>query len=527
MFLPTLRIMRLINVETRNLEEFFGHQIPPYAILSHTWGKNQEEVCLREMGSTNASNKPGYQKIEYLCQQAARDKLRWAWCDTCCIDKSSSAELSESINSMFQWYMKADVCYVYLADVLASKDNRNTMDQLRVSRWFTRGWTLQELLAPKKVFFYDKNWEFIGSKSILIEDLTDISGINFGALSSPWTLPSYSIATRMSWASKRITTRTEDQAYCMLGILGVNMPLLYGEGQNAFRRLQEQLISISDDESIFAHSGPNVLATCPQEFSSGHYLTILKKDTSAPYSITNAGLHIHMRVLTLEVSATHDRVSALGILNCHYNNSASRNLYLALPLEPTGMDSTYRKVPSSIQYVPFDQATSLEYRTIFIQLRAAQISRITLLEDYDLSQYSSQVHSAGSITVYNSNKREVRIYPTPPFKYEATLHTFQTVQNIDCQPFGVITFFDLISDRVGVLVLPSYSLNPENHAQRHMDTNFETWKNQGQPASDELCTPSAVGGPRRKIRVMAIQKRDMAQFVWSLQIVEGGVSEVV
>jgi hypothetical protein len=153
----------------------------------------------------------------------------------------------------------------------------------------------------------------------------------------------------MSWASNRITTRTEDEAYCMLGILGVHMPLLYAEGENAFRRLQEELIKISDDETIFAHSRPNVLATCPQEFSSRHDLTILKKDNSAPYSITNAGLHIHMRVLKLEVDERSSRDQGVSALNCHHSNVTSRNGCLALPLEITGMDSTYRRAPSSLQ----------------------------------------------------------------------------------------------------------------------------------------------------------------------------------
>jgi hypothetical protein len=515
--------MRLIKVITLQLEEFFGENIPPYAILSHTWGSPKEELSYEDINASPVPQKSGMQKIKYLCNQAVKDGLSWAWCDTCCIDKSSSAELSESINSMFQWYQNANVCYAYLSDVSTAGDHQNTMNQVRRSRWFTRGWTLQELLAPEKVCFYGRDWNFLGDKRSLVGYLGDITGVNFGALTGPWALPSYSIATRMSWASSRTTTRTEDQAYCMLGILGVHMSLLYGEGQNAFRRLQEELIKISDDETIFAHSGLKVLATCSQEFSSGRYLTILKKDNSAPYSITNAGLHIHMRVLKLEADArsiSDQGVSALGILNCHHNNDTSRNEYLALPLEITGMDNTYRRAPSSLQWVDAGRATSVEYRTIFIQLQAIRISRITLLEDYDLSQYSTQAHSHGSRCVHNQEKREVRIYPTPPFEYEAVIHTFHLVQKAYCQPFTVVTFFELVNDRTGVLVLPSFSYNPNNRRTLDVDAKFKTWKNQGRPTFSELYISSPKAGSGERIQVTVLQKDQMKQFVWYLHVEE-------
>jgi len=112
--------MRLINVEVLQLEEFFGDQIPEYAILSHTWGTPKDEVNFKDMSCEKFKHKVGYQKIRYLCQQASKDGLLWAWCDTCCIDKDSSAELSEAINSMFQWYQNAKICYAYLSDVPSS-----------------------------------------------------------------------------------------------------------------------------------------------------------------------------------------------------------------------------------------------------------------------------------------------------------------------------------------------------------------------------------------------------------------------
>jgi hypothetical protein len=142
--------MRLLNVKTLSLEEFIGSNTPPYAILSHTWQAGKE-VTLQELGSDEAKSKSGYGKIRRTCEQAGRDGLAYAWVDTCCINKESSAELSEAINSMFQWYKHAKVCYVYLEDVDANGSN------LQDARWFTRGSTLQELLAPDSIFFYSKD----------------------------------------------------------------------------------------------------------------------------------------------------------------------------------------------------------------------------------------------------------------------------------------------------------------------------------------------------------------------------------
>ncbi|KAL8789503.1 MAG: hypothetical protein Q9213_001116 [Squamulea squamosa] len=213
-------------------EPFIG-RVPPYAILSHTWGS--EEVTFQDITKYPpiAKRKAGYRKLLFIADQAAKDKLQYFWVDTCCIDKSSSAELAEAINSMFRWYKGAAKCYVYLADVATPSSARSA---LGTSRWFTRGWTLQELLAPATVDFFSADHQRIGSKSSLEIDISEITGIPIRALQGQ-PLSDYSVIERMAWAKKRGTTREEDEAYSLLGIFDVHLPLIYGEGRNAFVRL--------------------------------------------------------------------------------------------------------------------------------------------------------------------------------------------------------------------------------------------------------------------------------------------------
>lgn len=241
--------MRLLNTKTLEIHEFLGdiesQQFPRYAILSHTWA--DEECSLRDMSLPDVNQKAGFKKIKFCCEQAVKDGLQWAWVDTCCIDKTSTAELSEAINSMFWWYRRSAVCYVYLADV------QNTdRQQLEHSRWLTRGWTLQELIAPREIRFYDQSWCFIGLKSerSMQECLTRATGIEASILLGG-QLEYVPIAKKMSWAAKRSTTRVEDAAYCLLGLFDVNMPLLYGEGKKAFLRLQQEIMKVSEDHSLF------------------------------------------------------------------------------------------------------------------------------------------------------------------------------------------------------------------------------------------------------------------------------------
>ncbi|KAI1427747.1 heterokaryon incompatibility protein-domain-containing protein [Xylaria sp. FL1777] len=246
--------MRLLNAHTRQIHNFVSsYDIEEFAILSHTWGL--EEVVLQDWQSLSGAElelKEGYRKIDYCCKQAIKDGYDWVWIDTCCIDKTSSAELSEAINSMFHWYQDAAICYAYLADVPDDITGDALLAALSGSRWFTRGWTLQELLAPREIVFFSKNWQNLTTKLNSVEILSTITGIETVYLQGD-PLEDASAAKKMSWAATRETTRIEDIAYCLLGIFDVNMPLIYGEGKKAFKRLQEEIIKANpEDHTLFA-----------------------------------------------------------------------------------------------------------------------------------------------------------------------------------------------------------------------------------------------------------------------------------
>lgn len=258
----------------------------PYAILSHRWEEGQE-ISLSEMKppiQRSVTRKSGYRKIKKACaftlkmsrEHDLQDLLRYIWIDTCCIDKTSSAELSEAINSMYRWYEKAVVCFAFLSDVSTVNGIDGERSELSRSAWFTRGWTLQELLAPKEVIFLSSSWHILGSRTDLCQQLSRITSIEPCYLNGEEKFRSATIACRMSWAAKRTTKRPEDEAYCLLGIFDVNMPLIYGEGLlKAFRRLQEEILRDTIDESIFAwwQEGDHKLEPCgilartPQDFA--------------------------------------------------------------------------------------------------------------------------------------------------------------------------------------------------------------------------------------------------------------------
>lgn len=335
--------MKLLNVKTLQIEEFLENRLPAYAVLSHTWG--QDEVSFRDIRRIKVAKKrAGFAKIAYTCTQAQEDGLAYAWVDTCCIDKSSSAELQEAINSMYRWYAKADICYAYLADFRwTSFTSPNTPDEtLGSSAWFGRGWTLQELIAPKEVKFYDVTWTAVGRRSTTLGVLKSITKIDASVLNHTRALSSVSIAKRMSWAAYRQTSRPEDIAYCLLGIFEVNIPMLYGEGSRSFIRLQEEILRTSNDHSLLAwgikaaRKTGTLLAESPTDFAECHEIACWGRP--GEYELTNRGMRVRLPILRSEhrfpepQSSQYDRAEYLGILNCRFEDDLSDST-LALRLQ--------------------------------------------------------------------------------------------------------------------------------------------------------------------------------------------------
>ena len=248
----TMRLLKISGDGNFSLVKFIGLEIPPYAILSHTWETGDQELTFQDMIRGTGRYKAGYKKIQFCEEQAKKDNFQYLWVDTCCIDKSSSAELSEAINSMFRWYKLAAKCYVYLSDVSISNSDQSEHysrsgweSAFRQSRWFTRGWTLQELLAAPSVDFYSREGKWLGDKKSLELDIHELSGIAITALQGA-PLSQFSVTERMLWAANRETTIEEDRAYCLLGIFDVHFPQIYGEGaESAFRRLRKEIAIFS------------------------------------------------------------------------------------------------------------------------------------------------------------------------------------------------------------------------------------------------------------------------------------------
>lgn len=303
--------MRLINTSTLQFEEILGSAKPPYAILSHTWG-NQEVTYDETLNpSQETRQKTGFQKIERCCAIAREHGLLYAWVDSCCIDKRSSAELSEAINSMYRWYRDAEVCFTYFVDVDPVPIGEETygfidhIQSFKKSRWFSRGWTLQEFIAPRKRVFFAKDWSLIhfavdeDGKDSSNELLASITGVSPDVFHHRQPLSKLCVAERMSWASLRETTREEDMAYCLMGILNVNMPILYGEGlRKAFRRLQEEIMKSSFDYSLFAwrshYETSGLLAHSPADFADMPKLGFWSPEMLSPFQMTNLGLLVRL-----------------------------------------------------------------------------------------------------------------------------------------------------------------------------------------------------------------------------------------
>lgn len=263
-----MRLLKLSSLGELSLTKDLIDDRPPYAILSHTWRADDEEVTFNDLKYGLDRGKIGREKIEFCGKQARKDGLQYFWVDTCCIDQANHSELSEAITSMFQWYRDAVRCYVYLSDVSVRESDNAAQTQyswessFRSSRWFTRGWTLQELLAPKSVQFFSREGELLGDKKMLKQQLHEITGIPITAISGG-RLSHFSVAERMRWAANRNTKRKEDKAYCLLGIFDVSMSLRYGEGESALARLEKKVYGSSKSKWLVRYRRFAVAGSLP------------------------------------------------------------------------------------------------------------------------------------------------------------------------------------------------------------------------------------------------------------------------
>ncbi|KAK0624276.1 heterokaryon incompatibility protein-domain-containing protein [Immersiella caudata] len=249
-----MRLLKYADGEGFRLTEDLKAGIPSYAILSHRWGPDTDEVSYKDIVDRVGDAKVGYKKLEFCAKQARRNGLQHFWVDTCCIDKSDPIEVQISINSMFRWYRDATRCYVYLSDVSVAHEQKPHgdpseapwMSAFRESRWFTRGWTLQELLAPASVEFFSNNGQRLGDKKSLGQQIHEITGIGIPALRSN-QLSQFDVEERFRWAEKRETKYEEDWAYCLLGIFGVFIVPNYGKGKDyAIRQLRREIDELSE-----------------------------------------------------------------------------------------------------------------------------------------------------------------------------------------------------------------------------------------------------------------------------------------
>lgn len=375
--------MWLIDVKTRRLAEFVGRDVPSYGILSHTWVTGQE-VTFQEMRSPTAlnptaSSKSGWQKIDRTCRRAAEDGLKYAWVDTCCIDKSSSAELSEAINSMFRWYKRAAICYVFLSDLARFSwpyDVGELQASIKHCRWFSRSWTLQELIAPSHIKFYDQDWNFCFTKQMASEALARITGIDQDILNHKIDLTAVSVAQKMSWAATRQSTRIEDLAYSLLGIFGINMPMLYGEEERAFLRLQAEIISSCPDSTVLAWTlppeTPEYILDAPEDSYSGvmassplpfEFCAEVKRLSNQPlfdFSMSNRGIQLRAQFaleaqgscLILPVCQIKDEVFGIRMRNLGKGCFVRQNPYQLVQISPWAVAHRLVLEPFLLKQIP-------------------------------------------------------------------------------------------------------------------------------------------------------------------------------
>lgn len=493
--------MRLINVHTLKLECFPGKEKPPYVILSHTWGSTEEEVSFIDFQDLAVSHKKvGFRKIALMCSEAKATGIDYAWADTCCIDKSSSSEQSEAINSMFRWYSDAKICYAYLSDIRIAPDDdpdeilaTSGHDLLKKSRWFTRGWTLQELIAPNSIVFFDSNWRKIGDKISCCHKISSITGIDKAVLLDPSKIFKKLYATRLFWAAKRQTTRPEDTAYCLMGLFGVHMPLLYGEGDSrAFKRLQLELVKLTSSHSLLTwgldferHIGPGpdlsrifpetltqrpILAHSPSLFSWHPAIRRLHTgNDEKPWVVTNRGIEIEVLVITREnwfVDTQADQTGvqkrfdlAIAILPLKPAEGVSG--YLGMLLSGNSLERRYNrisshegyatvKVPAKLAVLAKKQKICLSEVPVYREWRTLDArSKLVLVKSIGFQIQDVFVHRCD----WSKGDQSLMLHPEIPEEFQESL--LRIVDEKDRES----RFYLLVSNSVIVpdTILPPYS----------------------------------------------------------------------
>ncbi|KAI0738151.1 heterokaryon incompatibility protein-domain-containing protein [Daedaleopsis nitida] len=358
--------MRLLDTHNFTIHFFDSPEAVPggYAILSHVWGEGEQsyqdvqDIHARCAVSGEAPCDLLSVKIRRFCELAEDHGYRWGWVDTCCIDKSSSEELSEAINAMSRYYSQCLVCYAHLANShdLSVSDLDHPNPKIADSDflhdpWYERGWTLQELIMPRVVIFLSNHWRYLGSKSDLADTVASITGIPLTVIRSEVHYTDISVAERMSWAAKRQTSRVEDEAYCLMGIFDVNMPTLYGEGRKAFQRLQEEILRKTPDTTLFAWGGlcdwedledyginegsKGLFATSPSdyqrrlqvEFLPGKQMKQGHPDSTVEFTTTPRGIQSRLRIVEVDGIILAD-------LSWFYSHDKSSRVFLILTRLP-------------------------------------------------------------------------------------------------------------------------------------------------------------------------------------------------
>ncbi|KAI3391559.1 hypothetical protein diail_7153 [Diaporthe ilicicola] len=431
--------MRLLNAKTHKLESYDDeHSVPGgYAILSHTWGSEDQEISFedfkefrRQLGQSSSSSspspqdvqaarqalpeskKPGWDKIDGTCEKALEYDYSYVWIDTFCIDKSSSAELQECINSMFRWYEEAGICLAYLSDVSWPVGAEKAHSEFRASKWFTRGWTLQELLAPSRLEFFDSWWRKIGVRSDLSATIQEF-------------LSTASVAERMSWAARRRTTRPEDLAYCLLGIFDIHIPMLYGEGLHAFQRLQEEIMKVTDDSSLFAwglgrvwnsSEGSSILAPAPEYFEHCSDIKIMDLvDFKRPsFHLSQQGLVVDLPIVQ---DRNFDNISHL-ILHCGIPTDANqKGSLVAVPIVSTRAVESHREWDADGNFIRPIWCTPMLVSTTFLD--AATTARALIVRSSPANDHLWTVPISLKATRQTAEKAQWRLlglYPPQPTK---------------------------------------------------------------------------------------------------------------